>query len=44
VAQTILRGVQHESRDVHVTWMDRLFVTVGRTIPHLTDWLLPRVW
>jgi len=44
VAQAILRGVQRESRDVHVTLMDRLFVAVGRTVPRFTDWLLPRVW
>jgi len=44
VAQAILRGVQRESRDVHVTLMDRLFVTTGRMVPRLTDWLLPHVW
>jgi len=44
VAQAILRGVQHESRDVYVTFTDRMFVTVGRMAPRLMDWLLPRVF
>lgn len=42
VAQTILRTIRRERRDVFVTLFDRAFVTVGTLWPWLMDLLLSR--
>lgn len=41
-AQTILRTIRHERRDVFVTLFDRAFVTAGALWPWLMDQLLSR--
>ncbi len=42
VAQTILKTIRREKRDVFITLFDRTFVTVSMLLPWLMDYLLTR--
>jgi len=42
VAQTILKTIRNERRDVFITLFDRTFITASMLLPGLMDWMLSR--
>jgi short-subunit dehydrogenase len=43
VAQSVLRGIEHNQREVYVTWKDRLFVWGAQAAPGLFEWSMIRL-
>ena len=43
VAQTVLRGIEKNQREVYVTWKDRLFVWGAQAAPGVFEWSMIRL-
>ncbi len=43
VAQSVLRGIKYNQREVYVTWKDRLFVWGAQAAPGLFEWSMIRL-
>lgn len=44
VAESLVRGVERNARNVYVPWIGKLFTTLELVSPRLMDWYLARKW